>query len=160
MIVAEASVEAARARIERLQSEISDSTLKAPRDGRVQFRIAQPGEVLNAGGKVLNMVDLGDVYMTFFLPTASAGRVRMGTEVRLIFDAAPEFVVPAEVSFVADVAQFTPKTVETTDLRTDLVYRLRIVIDEADHDSALRQGMPVTIEVDAKPHAGASATGR
>ena len=129
IIDAEASVEAAKARIERLEAEIGDSTLKAPRDGRVQFRIAQPGEVLNAGGKVLNMIDLGDVYMTFFLPTASAGRVRMGTEVRLILDAAPEYVVPAKVSFVADVAQFTPKTVETAEEREKLMFRIKAHID-------------------------------
>ena len=76
----------------------------------MQYRVAQPGEVLSAGGRVLNLVDLGDVYMTFFLPTAQAGRVALGAEVRLVLDAAPQYVIPAEVSFVADVAQFTPKT--------------------------------------------------
>lgn len=129
VIEAEASAEAAKARIERLQADISDSTLKAPRNGRVQFRIAQPGEVLNAGGKVLNMVDLGDVYMTFFLPTASAGRVQLGSEVRLILDAAPQYVIPAKVSFVADVAQFTPKTVETAEERQKLMFRIKAHID-------------------------------
>ncbi len=122
---AEAAVDAAQSRIERLQVDIEDSTLKAPRDGRVQYRIAQPGEVLGAGGKVLNMVDLGDVYMTFFLPTAEAGRVHMGTEVRLVLDAAPQYVVPAEVSYVADVAQFTPKTVETAEERQKLMFRVK-----------------------------------
>jgi HlyD family secretion protein len=157
VIVAEASVEAAKARIERLQSEISDSTLKAPRDGRVQFRIAQPGEVLNAGGKVLNMVDLGDVYMTFFLPTASAGRVRMGTEVRLIFDAAPEFVVPAEVSFVADVAQFTPKTVETAEERQKLMFRIKAHIDPEllkKHIRSVKTGLPGMAYLQLEPQAG------
>ena len=56
------------------------------------------------------MVDLNDVYMTFFLPTEWAGRVSLGAEVRLVLDAAPQFVIPAKVTFVADVAQFTPKT--------------------------------------------------
>ena len=98
---AEAEVDATLSRIERLQVDIEDCTLKAPRDGRVQYRIAQPGEVLGAGGKVLNMVDLGDVYMTFFLPTAEAGRVRIGTEVRLVMDAAPQYVIPAGQSHVA-----------------------------------------------------------
>jgi HlyD family secretion protein len=125
VIRAEASVEAAQATIRRIQADIDDSILKSPRDGRVQFRIAEPGEVLSAGGKVLNMVDLADVYMTFFLPTAEAGRVRMGAEARLVLDAAPHLVIPAEVTFVADVAQFTPKTVETAEERQKLTFRIK-----------------------------------
>ena len=95
IIAAEANVASAQATIERIQADIDDSTLKAPREGRVQYRVAQPGEVLSAGGKVLNMVDLGDVYMTFFLPTEWAGRVKLGADVRLVLDAAPQFVIPA-----------------------------------------------------------------
>ncbi len=64
--------------------------MKAPRDGRVQYRVAEPGEVLAAGGRVLNMVDLSDVYMTFFLPTEQAGTLKLGGEARLILDAAPD----------------------------------------------------------------------
>ena len=129
VIGAGAAVEAARATIERIRADIDDSALKSPRDGRVQYRIAQPGEVVSAGGKVLNLVDLTDVYMTFFLPTAAAGRIRMGTDVRLVFDAAPQFVTPAKVSFVADVAQFTPKSVETTEERQKLMFRVKAKID-------------------------------
>ncbi len=128
VIATRSEVEAARATIERIQADIDDSTLRAPRDGRVQFRVAQPGEVLSAGGKVLNMVDLGDVYMTFFLPTNVAGRVRLGTEVQLILDAAPQYVIPASVSYVADVAQFTPKTVETAEERLKLMFRIKAKI--------------------------------
>ena len=109
----EAAIQAATARIERIMTDIVDSTLKSPVLGRVQMRVAQPGEVLGAGGRVLNLIDLSDVYMTFFLPTAAAGRVALGAEIRLVLDAAPQYVIPARASFVADVAQFTPKTVET-----------------------------------------------
>lgn len=129
VIQAEASVGSAQAKIERIQADINDRTLKSPRDGRVQYRIAQPGEVLSAGGKVLNLVDLGDVYMTFFLPTAEAGRVKMGADVRLILDAVPQYVIPAKVSYVADVAQFTPKTVETAEERQKLMFRIKARID-------------------------------
>jgi len=125
VVTAEANVEAAQATIERIQSDIDDSALKAPRSGRIQYRVAQPGEVLNAGGKVLNMIDLNDVYMTFFLPTEWAGRVKLGAEARLVLDAAPQFVIPAKVSFVADVAQFTPKTVETAQERQKLTFRIK-----------------------------------
>jgi HlyD family secretion protein len=125
VVDAEAAVDAAAAGIEAIRADIQDSTLRAPRDGRVQYRVAQPGEVLAAGGRVLNMVDLGDVYMTFFLPTDAAGRLAIGSEVRLVLDAAPQWVVPATVRFVADVAQFTPKTVETEEERQKLMFRVR-----------------------------------
>ncbi len=125
VVTAEAAVEAAKATIDRIQADIDDSILRAPRDGRVQFRVAQPGEVLGAGGKVLNIVDLSDVYMTFFLPTAAAGRIGIGSEVRIVFDAAPDIVVPATATYVADVAQFTPKTVETAEERQKLVFRIK-----------------------------------
>ena len=102
--------------------------LNVPRGSRVQYRVAQPGEVLNPGGIVLNLLDVGDVYMTFFLPTAEAGRVAIGSEVRLVLDAAPQYVIPAKVSFVADVAQFTPKTVETAEERQKLMFRVKAKI--------------------------------
>jgi HlyD family secretion protein len=125
---AEANIEEASATVERIQADIADCALKAPRDGRVQYRVSQPGEVIGSGGRVLNLVDLSDVYMTFFLPTAAVGRVSMHTEVRLVLDAAPQYVIPAGVSFVADVAQFTPKTVETADEREKLMFRVRATI--------------------------------
>jgi HlyD family secretion protein len=130
VVDAEAAVDAARAAIETISADIEDSTLTSPRDGRVQFRVAQPGEVLAAGGRVLNLVDLGDVYMTFFLPTTEAGRVAIGSEVRLVLDAWPQLVIPARASFVANVAQFTPKTVETAEERQKLMFRVRAQIPE------------------------------
>lgn len=122
---AEADVAAVQATIERIEAELDDSRLEAPRDGRVQYIVARPGEVVGAGGPVLNLVDLSDVYMTFFLPTRAAGRVALGTEVRLVLDAAPRYTIPANVSFVADVAQFTPRTVETQAEREKLMFRVR-----------------------------------
>lgn len=129
VIQAEAAVEAAEARILRIQAEIEDATLVATRSGRVQYRIAEPGEVLGAGGRVVNLVDLSDVYMTFFLPTAEAGRLSIGAEARLILDAAPQYVIPAKITYVADVAQFTPKTVETAEERQKLMFQVRAQID-------------------------------
>ena len=117
--------------VARLQADIDDSLLKAPRNGRVQYRVAQPGEVLPAGGKLLNMVDLADVYMTFFLPSMQAGRVGLGQEVRLVIDAVPDYVIPAKVSYVASVAQFTPKTVETANEREKLMFRVKARLDPA-----------------------------
>jgi HlyD family secretion protein len=142
---AESAIEAARASVQRIQADITDSSLNAPRDGRVQYRIAQPGEVVGAGGRVLNLVDLSDVYMTFFLPTTAAGRIAMGTEVRLVLDAAPQYVIPAQVSFVADVAQFTPKTVETANEREKLMFRIRAHIPRdllREHITQVKTGLP------------------
>lgn len=125
VIGARSNVDAARATIARIEADIRDSDLKAPRGGRIQYRVAQPGEVVAGGGRVMNLVDLTDVYMTFFLPETVAGRVRIGSEVRLVLDAAPDVVIPAKISFVADVAQFTPKTVETAKERQKLMFRIK-----------------------------------
>ncbi len=125
VIDARSAVDAAQAAIQSITADINDSVLRSPRDGRVQYRVAEPGEVLAAGGRVLNLVDLSDVYMTFFLPAEQAGRVPIGTDVRLVLDAAPQYVIPAKVSFVADVAQFTPKTVETEEERLKLMFRVK-----------------------------------
>ncbi len=130
VVDAEASVEAARAAIASIEADINDATLRAPKPGRVQYRVAQPGEVLSAGGRVLNLVDVSDVYMTFFLPTAQAGRVAMGADARIVLDAAPQYVIPAKISFVADVAQFTPKTVETEEERQKLMFRVKAKIPQ------------------------------
>lgn len=126
---AKANVKAAEATVNRIQADIKDSTLVAPCDGRIQYRISQPGEVLPAGGKVLNLVDLSDVYMTFFLPSAEAGRIKIGNEARIVLDAAPEYPVPATISFVSSVAQFTPKTVETQIEREKLMFRVKAQIN-------------------------------
>lgn len=145
VIEAQSAVEAAQASVERLQSDIQDSQLKAPRTGRVQYRISQPGEVLGAGGKVLNLVDLNDVYMTVFLPASQAGRIALGADVHLIIDAAPEYVIPAKVSFVASVAQFTPKTVETASEREKLMFRVKARIDPellSKHLAQVKTGVP------------------
>lgn len=122
---AQSRVAAMQATISRIEADLADSELKAPRAGRVQVRVAQPGEVLGAGGRVLNLLDLSDVYMNFFVPEAVAGRVALGSEVRLVLDAAPDYVVPARVSFIASQAQFTPKTVETASEREKLMFRVR-----------------------------------
>ncbi|GAA3102621.1 HlyD family efflux transporter periplasmic adaptor subunit [Rhizobium viscosum] len=156
VVDAEAAVEAAEAAIESIDADINDSTLRSPRAGRVQYRVAQPGEVLSTGGRVLNFVDLGDVSMTFFLPTEQAGRVPIGAEVRLVLDAFPHYVVPARVTFVASVAQFTPKTVETQDERQKLMFRVKARIDPdllQKHKELVKTGLPGMAYVKLDPQA-------
>lgn len=156
VIDAEASVEAARAAIASIQADINDATLRAPKPGRVQYRVAQPGEVISAGGRVLNLVDVSDVYMTFFLPTAQAGRVAIGAEARIVLDAAPQYVIPANISFVADVAQFTPKTVETEEERQKLMFRVKAKISQELLQKYIQQvktGLPGMAYVKLDPNA-------
>ncbi len=153
-IEALSDVEASRATIERIQADIDDSALRATRDGRVQYRIGQPGEVVAAGGKILNLLDLTDVYMTFFLPTTVAGQIAIGAEARLVLDAVPDYVIPATVSFVADVAQFTPKTVETASERQKLMFRVKAHIAPEllkKHIRQVKTGLPGMAHVRLDP---------
>jgi HlyD family secretion protein len=145
VVGARSAIEAGRAAVARIDADLADSVLKSPREGRVQYLVAQEGEVVGGGGKVLNLVDLTDVYMTFFLPETQVGRVRFGSDVRIVFDAAPELVIPASVSFVASIAQFTPKTVETASERQKLMFRVRARIDPVllrKHMDVVKTGVP------------------
>lgn len=157
VVDAQASVEAAKAAIAAIEADLRDATLTAPKPGRVQYRVAQPGEVLSAGGRVLNLVDLSDVSMTFFLPTAQAGRVAIGADARIVLDAAPQYVIPAKVSFVADVAQFTPKTVETEEERQKLMFRVKAKIPQnllQKYIQQVKTGLPGVAYVKLAPDAG------
>lgn len=132
-IAAESQVTAAEATINRVKADIKDANLIAPVTGRIQYRISEPSEVLGAGGKVLNLLDLSKVYMTFFVPTEYTGFLlegkNDGTEVRILLDVAPDSPIPARVTFVSPEAQFTPKTVETQNERQKLMYRVKAQIN-------------------------------
>lgn len=140
-----AAIEAAKAVVTRLQTELEDGVLRAPRSGRVQYRVVQPGEVVAGGGKIVSLVDVGDVYMSFFLPEMAAGRVALGAEARIVLDAARHYVIPAQVSYVASVAQFTPKTVETQSERQKMVFRVKARVDPellARYPEQVKTGLP------------------
>jgi HlyD family secretion protein len=126
---AQSSIEAATAEGERLQAQIADNTLRAPLRARVQSRMAEPGEVLGAGGKVLALTDLSDVYMYVFLPADTAGKVTMGSESRIVLDSMPAYPIRCIVSYVSPTAQFTPKTVETAEERHNLSFRVKLQLD-------------------------------
>ncbi|WP_118136193.1 HlyD family secretion protein [Oceanicella sp. SM1341] len=141
----EAGIEAARATVDRLQADLSEYVLRAPRAGRVQYRLAEPGEILAAGGGIVTILDLAQVYMTVYLPTSAAGMLRYGAEARIVFDAAPQYVVPANVTFVASEAQFTPKYVETESEREKLMFRVKVTIPPellAAHSRIVKAGVP------------------
>jgi HlyD family secretion protein len=123
---AQAVVKAADANVERLQSQLNDTTISSPVKGRVQYRLIEPGAVLSAGGRIATVLDLSDLYTTVFLPASVAGQLKIGDEARVVFDAAPQYVFPARVSFVAPESQFTPKSVETQSEREQLYFRVKL----------------------------------
>jgi HlyD family secretion protein len=142
---AERAREAATHDVEFYKVNIADNTLVAPREGRIQYRIANIGEVLPAGGRVFTMLDVAYVYMDLYLPTAEAGKVKIGADARIVLDARPDLAIPAKASFIATQAQFTPKTVETKDERDKLMFRVRVKIDPERlraHANAVRSGLP------------------
>ena len=128
-IQAQHALEAATHDVELYQINIADNTLVAPRDGRIEYRIANVGEVLPAGGKVFTMLDVSYVYMDIYLPTADADHVKVGSDARIVLDAFPDRPIPAKVSYMASQAQFTPKMVETQTEREKLMFRVRVRID-------------------------------
>jgi HlyD family secretion protein len=156
VIEAQAAIDAAIADADRLRVDIDDGILVSPRRGRVQYRLAEPGEVLAPGGRVLDTIDLTDVYMLFYLPEAEAGKVTIGAEARLLFDAIPDAVIPASVYFVAPEAQFTPKTVETRTERQKLAFQVRARIDAEllkKYEPYVKIGLPGVVYVRLDPAA-------
>lgn len=142
---ADAAVAAAEAKVDSLKVALNDTSLKAPISGRVLYRLAEPGEVLAAGGKALTLLDLSDMYMTIYLPTDKAGQVALHSEARIVLDALAGQAIPATVSFVAPKAQFTPREVETKTEREKLMFRLKIKADPAwlaEHRDLAKGGMP------------------
>jgi len=166
VVQAEAAVEAATAREARVRVDVADSVLTSPVGGRVLYRLAEPGEVLAPGGRLLSVLDLSDVYITIFLPMRDASRVAIGAEARIVLDGDPERAIPARLSFVAPTAQFTPKEVETRSERDKLTFRAKVTADPNAFNgglAAIKTGVPamayVRIDADAPWPASPATTG-
>jgi HlyD family secretion protein len=156
VVESQSAIDAAIADADKLRVDVEDGVLKAPRHGRIQYRMAEEGEVLPAGGRVLDMIDLSDVYMLCYLPEDQAGKATIGAEARLVFDALPDVVIPASVYFVAAEAQFTPKAVETRTERQKLAFQVRARIDPAlldKYEPFVKTGLPGVIYVRLDPKA-------
>ncbi|WP_243634552.1 HlyD family secretion protein [Roseicella frigidaeris] len=123
---ADAALQAAQANAAQVRTMLQDTILTASRAGRVLYRLVRDGEVVAAGGRVATLIDPTDVSMIVFLPAAQAGRLAYGAEARLVLDPVPAYVLPASVSFVAPEAQFTPRQVETTTERGNLMFRVKL----------------------------------
>lgn len=129
-----AAVAQAQAQIDAAASANKDMLIRAPKAGRVEYRIAEAGNVLGVGSKVVTLLDPTDVTMSVFLPTRTVGQLKIGDEARIVLDGV-NAVWPARVDFVAEQAQFTPKYVETANEREKLMYKVKLKIPA---DVALR----------------------
>jgi HlyD family secretion protein len=139
------TIQAAQADADRIRAQIKDSVLVAPIRGRIERRLAEAGEVVSAGGRVYSLVDLSDVYMYVFLPERVTGKLKMGSEARIVLDAAPQYPIRAFVSYVSPTAQFTPKTVETAEERHNLTFRVKLQIPKErlqQYEALVKAGIP------------------
>jgi HlyD family secretion protein len=144
---ARASLRLAQAHAATAQTSLDDARLIAPSEGVVISRVREPGAIVSPNDIVYVLSLTHSVWVRAYVSEAQLGMVRSGLQVSVVSDTAPSRPHTGRVGFISPTAEFTPKSVETPDLRTDLVYRLRIIVDDA--DSGLRQGMPVTVQIAA-----------
>lgn len=145
---AKAEVAQSEAALAQAQLNLQDATLLSPSAGTVLTRAVEPGTMLGAGGTVFTLSLTRPVWVRAYVNETSLNQAVPGTELEIYTDGRPGKPYHGKIGFVSPTAEFTPKSVETPDLRTDLVYRLRVIVTDA--DDALRQGMPVTLRF-AKP---------
>lgn len=141
---ANSALEAARATLDQALIQLADTTLTASEAGVLLTRAVEPGSMVQAGGTVLTVSLNTPVRVRAYAPEPLLGQIQPGREVLVYSDSRPE-PYHARIGDVSPRAEFTPKSVETEDLRTSLVYRFRAVI--TDPDGLLRQGMPVTVRL-------------
>jgi HlyD family secretion protein len=131
------------------QRALADATLVAPAAGFILTRVREPGAIVASGEAIFTLAVSSPVWVRAYVDEPDLGRVRPNMAASVTTDSAPGKIYHGHVGFISPVAEFTPKTVETRELRTDLVYRLRVIVDNP--DQGLRQGMPVTVTLDERP---------
>lgn len=141
---ARAQMEAEQGTLDLMRRRLADAELAAPAAGQVMTRVREPGSMVLPGATVLTLALTEPMQVRTWVPEPALGRVVPGTKAEIVSDGGGK-VYHGQVGFVSPVAEFTPKTVETPELRTSLVYRVRIVV--SDPDDGLRQGMPVTVRL-------------
>ncbi len=130
-------------------TNLHDTEIYAPNDGTILTRIREPGAVIREADPIYTLSLISPIWVRAFVAEPLLGAVYPGMRAEIFTDTKGSPVYQGHVGFISPVAEFTPKTVETTQLRTDLVYRLRIIADNPDR--GLRQGMPVTVKLRRKP---------
>lgn len=153
---AEAAYEAASARFAAAENALSDTELRSPAEGTILTRVTEPGTVVGAGQVVYALALERPVQVRAYIPEPQLGRVRVGMPARIFTDSSPT-PIEGTLTFISPTAEFTPKQVQTEDLRTDLVYRARILVED-DRDGRLKNGMPVTVLMDSLEASGGTAS--
>jgi len=146
---AEAEWRARVAAVELAAQQLDDANLVSPVGGVVSVRLAETGEMLQAGQPILRVAALDAPWVRAFLPETWLSRVRLGQAAEVRVDGLPDTVFQGRLSFISPEAEFTPRTVETQELRTDLVYR--VTIDVSDAQGRLKRGMPADVYLDTAP---------
>lgn len=146
---AQAQVKSAEARLQVALTGLQDTELVSPSAGIILTRVKEPGAVVGAGEPVLSLALDSPVWVRTYIDEPSLGIIYPGQKARVLTDSGSEY--EGHIGFISPQAEFTPKSVETTQLRTDLVYRLRVIVTAP--DKFLRQGMPVTVRLEREPRA-------
>ncbi|HKJ74923.1 MAG TPA: efflux RND transporter periplasmic adaptor subunit [Alphaproteobacteria bacterium] len=153
---ARAMLQAQQAQLALAQSQLAYTKLFAPDDGVVKTRIVEPGAVVQPQAPVYTVALSNPVWVRTYIPEPDLGKVRPGMKAQVYTDSEPNQAHSGWIGFISPVAEFTPKSVETQDVRTSLVYRLRVYVN--DPDNTLRQGMPATVKL--KPGSEGGAAGQ
>ncbi|WP_321369037.1 efflux RND transporter periplasmic adaptor subunit [uncultured Desulfuromusa sp.] len=151
---ARARLEANRAHLAYLNTRLEETVLKSPSAGIIQSRILEPGEMAGPTRPAFVLALTDPKWVRAYVSEPDLGRVKEGVNTKVSSDSWPDKKFSGQVGFISSIAEFTPKSVETTDLRTKLVYEVRIWVD--DPNNQLRLGMPVTVEFETETATPAS----
>jgi HlyD family secretion protein len=151
---AKAQLKATQAQLGVLEDQLGDTQLIAPADGVIRSRLVEPGEYMTPGRAVYSLALMDPKWIRAYVPEPDLGRVRLGAKAWVTSDSYPGRQFDGWVGFISPIAEFTPKTVETSDLRTQLVYEVRVYVK--DHENQLRLGMPAVVRVDETSQPSAS----
>ena len=132
--------------IVQIERRLADAQLIAPSDGVILTRAREKGAIVAPGETVFTLTLATPVWVRTYVNEQDLGRIHPGMTAEVKTDSAPDKAYSGKIGFISPTAEFTPKTVETRELRTNLVYRLRVLVDNP--DNGLRQGMPVTVTLD------------
>jgi HlyD family secretion protein len=147
-----AALNVSKANLDTANTNLADTVIYSPSDGMILSRVKEPGTILNVGDIVYVLALDVPIWARVYISETDLGRIYLGMKAKIYTDSNPTKPYEAQIGFISPVSEFTPKTVETEELRTKLVYRLRVIISNPDR--FLRQGMPVTVVIDtSKNHA-------
>lgn len=142
---AEAQLRAAEAELELLRYQIGQGELRAPADAVIRSRLREPGDMVTPQSPVVALALTDPKWVRVFVGEPDLGRIRPGMAAQVLADSYPDWPVPGRVGYISSVAEFTPKAVQTEELRTSLVYEVRVVVEDA--ADTLRLGQPVTVRI-------------